>query len=112
MSARGPYAATHTSSSEPCDQANRTGLPLTSASREFPRSWITVTDSRRVARLAGRPCSVRTAESPRPMPQIVRLPYVSLSVANMEASTVESRVAGLVTIGPTTTRSVAARIAG
>ena len=52
----------------------------------------------------------RQAESPRPMPQIVRLPYISLSVANWEAMTVQSRVPGLVTIGPTITRSVSARI--
>ncbi len=44
------------------------------------------------------------------MPQTVRLPYISLSVANSDAVTVQSRVLGLVTIGPTTTRSVAARI--
>ena len=35
---------------------------------------------------------------------------MSLSVAKVEASTVQSRDPGLVTIGPTTTRSVAARI--
>ena len=35
------------------------------------------------------------------MPQTVRLPYISLSVANRLAVTVQSRVAGLVTIGPT-----------
>ncbi len=47
------------------------------------------------------PDSVRTAESPRPMPQMVRLPNISFSVANVDAVTVQSRVAGLVTIGPT-----------
>ena len=52
----------------------------------------------------------RRAESPRPIPQIVRLPNVSLSVANSEAVTVGSRVAGLVTNGPTVIRSVAASI--
>jgi hypothetical protein len=52
----------------------------------------------------------RTAESPRPMPHTVRLPYISLSVANSEAVTVQSRVAGLVTIGPTMIFSVSARI--
>ena len=35
------------------------------------------------------------------MPQIVRLPNISFSVANSDAVTVQSRVAGLVTIGPT-----------
>ena len=54
--------------------------------------------------------STRCAESPRPIPQIVRFPYMSLSVANSEAVTVGSRVTGLVTIGPTTIRSVAASI--
>jgi hypothetical protein len=44
------------------------------------------------------------------MPQIVRLPYISLSVANSDAVTVQSRVPGLVTIGPTITRSVSSRI--
>ena len=34
------------------------------------------------------------------MPQTVRLPNISFSVANSEAVTVQSRVAGLVTIGP------------
>ena len=54
--------------------------------------------------------STRRDESPRPIPQIVRLPNVSLSVANSDAVTVGSRVAGLVTNGPTTIRSVAASI--
>lgn len=35
------------------------------------------------------------------MPQIVRLPYISFKVANSDAVTVQSRVAGFVTIGPT-----------
>jgi hypothetical protein len=54
--------------------------------------------------------SVRSAESPRPIPQIVRLPYISLRVAKSDAVTVQSRLRGLVTIGPTITRSVFARI--
>ena len=54
----------------------------------------------------------RRAESPRPMPQIVRLPYSSFSVANMDAITDQSRVPGLVTIGPTVIVEVAARIRG
>ena len=37
------------------------------------------------------------------MPQIVRLPYISLRVANCDAMTVQSRVPGFVTIGPTIT---------
>jgi hypothetical protein len=44
------------------------------------------------------------------MPQMVRLPNISFNVANSEAVTVQSRVAGLVTIGPTITRLVRARI--
>ena len=70
-------------------------------------TWI---ESRSVARFVGLPLVTRTAESPRPMPQIVRLPYISLSVANSDAVTVQSRVAGLVTIGPTITWRVSARI--
>ena len=60
--------------------------------------------------MVGRPLVTRTAESPRPMPQTVRLPYISLRVANVLAVTVQSRVAGLVTIGPTTRFRVEARI--
>lgn len=69
-------------------------------------------DSRSALRVDGRPLSTRTAESPRPIPQTVRLPNMSLSVANSEASTVQSRVDGLVTIGPTLILRVAASICG
>jgi hypothetical protein len=65
------------------------------------RARITSIDSRISASLTGLPLIARTAESPRPMPQTVRLPYISLSVANSDAVTVQSRVAGFVTIGPT-----------
>src|SRR5215218_1491054 len=41
----------------------------------------------------------RTTESPRPIPQIVRLPNVSLRVAKVEAVTEGSRLTGLVTKG-------------
>ena len=44
-----------------------------------------------------------------PIPHTVRLPNISLSVANTHAVTVQSRVAGFVTIGPTITL-VSARI--
>ena len=44
------------------------------------------------------------------MPQIVRPSNMSLRVANRDASTVQSRVPGFVTIGPTTIRSVSANI--
>ena len=52
----------------------------------------------------------RRAESPRPIPHTVRLPYMSFSVANSDAMTDQSRVPGLVTIGPTVIADVAARI--
>ena len=70
-------------------------------------TWI---DSRSVSIVTGLPFVTRTAESPRPMPHTVRLPYISLSVANTLAVTVQSRVAGLVTIGPTTMLRVSSRI--
>lgn len=44
------------------------------------------------------------------MPQTVRLPYMSLRVANREAVTSQVRVEGLVTIGPTVSVVVSARI--
>jgi hypothetical protein len=68
-------------------------------------------DSRSSARVVGLPLVTRTAESPRPMPMTVRLPYISLRVAKTDAVTVQSRVAGLVTMGPTMMRLVAASIA-
>ena len=52
----------------------------------------------------------RSAESPRPMPQTVRLPNMSLRVAKVEAVTSQVRVPGLVTIGPTFSFEVFARI--
>ena len=70
-------------------------------------TWI---DSRSVASVVGLPLVTRTAESPRPIPHTVRLPYISLSVANVLAVTVQSRVAGFVTIGPTITLRVSFRI--
>jgi hypothetical protein len=44
------------------------------------------------------------------MPITVRLPNISFSVANTLAVTVQSRVAGFVTIDPTITLRVLARI--
>src|SRR3954453_2984329 len=70
-------------------------------------TWM---DSRSVARVTGAPLITRTAESPRPIPQMVRSPNMSLRVANSEAVTVQSRVAGFRTIGPTVPRRVLARI--
>ena len=43
---------------------------------------------------------VRRAESPRPMPMIIRPPEMSWSVANALAVTVGSRVPGFVTFSP------------
>jgi len=54
--------------------------------------------------------STRMAESPRPIPHTVRLPNMSFSVANSDAVTDSSRDSGLVTIGPTVTLEVSARI--
>ncbi len=70
-------------------------------------TWIA---SRSSASVVGAPLITRTAESPRPMPTIVRLPYISFRVAKTDAVTVQSRVAGLVTMGPTMMRLVSARI--
>ena len=71
---------------------------------------MTAIDSRISARRTGVPLMTRTALSPRPIPQIVLFPYISLSVANSDAVTVQSRVAGLVTIGPTISLWVSLRI--
>ncbi len=84
---------------------------MTSTGRQFASSRITWVASRTSLSVHGRPLRTRTAESPRPMPTTVRLPYISLRVAKTDALTVQSRVAGLVTIGPTITRLVSARIA-
>ena len=84
--------------------------PLYSALRPLASSRITWTADRNVSIVVGLPLVTRTAESPRPMPQTVRLPYISLSVAKTLAVTVQSRVAGLVTIGPTMTLRVSSRI--
>ena len=110
LSASGPYAATHTSRVDPVLHGKRKVAPLYSTGREFASSRMTWIDSRSVFRVVGAPSVTRTAESPRPMPQMVRLPYISFSVAYVDAVTVQSRVAGLVTIGPTMILRVSARI--
>jgi hypothetical protein len=84
--------------------------PRYSADRPFASSRITWTASRSVAIVVGLPLMTRTAESPRPMPITVRLPNISFRVANTLAVTVQSRVAGFVTIVPTITLRVFARI--
>src|SRR6185437_11294083 len=81
-------------------------------SRPSARPLMTDIASDSVANLTGAWPMYRRAESPRPMPQIVRLPYVSFSVANMDAITDQSRVPGLVTIGPMTIAEVSPRIRG
>ena len=80
------------------------------ASRPSASSLMTPMHSPNVASDEGLPPVKRTAESPRPMPQIVRGPNMSLSVAKSEAVTDQSRVRGLVTIGPTLMREVELRI--
>ncbi len=62
------------------------------------------------ARVLGARPATRIAESPRPIPHTVRLPYMSLSVAKVEAVTSQVRVPGLVTIGPTWSLVVCSRI--
>jgi hypothetical protein len=109
-SALGPYAATQTSSRLSDAHVNRSRWPRTSASRPFASSRITWTHARSSASVCGVPPITRRAESPRPMPQMVRLPYISLSVANSDAITVQSRVPGVVPTRPTLTRDVSSRI--
>ena len=79
-------------------------------SRPSARSLITCMAVPSVASVAGGWPITRRAESPRPMPHTVRLPNMSFSVANSDAVTDQSLVAGLVTIGPTVIDVVAARI--
>ena len=110
LSASGPYAATQTSSFEPLLHGNCSIAPLYSTARELASSRMTWIDSRSVFSVVGAPLVTRTAESPRPIPTMVRLPYISLRVANTDAVTVQSRVAGLVTIGPTMMRLVRSRM--
>ena len=109
-SALGPYAATQIGSRDLLPHGKRTWLPRYCAVSPLASGRITSMLARRSAKVTGLPLITRTAESPRPIPQIVRLPNISLSVANSEAVTVQSRVAGLVTIGPTITLRVAASI--
>ncbi len=53
---------------------NLISVSLIVAVRPLPSSLMTEMLSRRVASVDGLPESTRTAESPRPMPQMVRLP--------------------------------------
>jgi hypothetical protein len=72
---------------------------------------ITVMAEASVASVMGGWPITRRAESPRPIPHTVRLPYMSFSVANSDAMTDQSRVPGLVTIVPTVRSDVAASTA-
>src|SRR5205814_931017 len=94
--ASGPYAATHTSRDDVRAHGNCSVEPLYSTGRQLASSRMTWVASRISRTLVGLPLVTRTAESPRPMPQMVRLPNISFRVANNEAVTVQSRVAGLV----------------
>jgi hypothetical protein len=85
-------------------------VPSTSTARPSASSRMAWMASPTRARLAGLRPATRWAESPRPMPHTVRLPYISLRVAKIEAVTSQVRVTGLVTIGPTISRSVSARM--
>ena len=89
---------------------SRSVVPRYSTLSPLPSPRITSTASRSSASRAGRPLMTRTAESPRPIAQIVRLPYISLSVAKSDAMTVGSRVDGFVTSGPTISLCVSLRI--
>ncbi len=109
-SAFGPYAATHTSSRLAVFHGSLSVAPLYSTDSPEARPRMTPTASRSSASFTGAPLITRTAESPRPIPQTVRLPYISFRVAKVDAVTVQSRVAGFVTIGPTTSLCVSLRI--
>ena len=61
---------------------------------------IAVTERSNSATFTGCSPIVRRAESPRPMPMIIRPPEMSCSVAKPLAVTVGSRVPGLVTFRP------------
>ena len=110
LSAFGPYAAIQISSLPSRTHGIRSGWPCSVTSRPSASPLITVIASDKVASVMGDWPMTRRAESPRPIPQTVRLPYMSFSVANSDAMTDQSRVPGLVTIGPTVIADVAARI--
>lgn len=112
LRAFGPYAAIHTGTSAPgLIQGKRTTVPPPrSASSPLPSARMTLMASLMRARVLGLRPATRIAESPRPMPQTVRLPNMSLRVAKVEAVTSQVRVPGLVTIGPTLSFEVWARI--
>ena len=77
-----------------------------STGRPFIRSRIIRQAFSNSATLTGWRPMVRRAESPRPMPMIIRPLETSWSVANALAVTVGSRVPGFVTFSPSFSRSV------
>ena len=110
LSAFGPYAAIQISSLPSRTHGIRSGWSCRVTSRPSARPLITVIASDSVASDMGGWPMTRRAESPRPIPHTVRLPYMSFSVANSDAMTDQSLVPGLVTIGPTVIALVAARM--
>src|ERR1700751_3890205 len=112
-SALGPYAAIHTGKAAPGrTHGMRSGFPWCSTSRPSASPLITVIAFDSTDSDTGACPMYRRAESPRPIPQIVRFPNVSFSVANKDAMTDQSRVPGLVTMGPMTIEDVCERTSG
>ncbi len=111
FSALGPYAAIQISSLPSRTHGRLSGWPWCSTSRPSASSLITVIAADSVASDMGGWPMTRRAESPRPIPQTVRLPNMSFSVANSEAVTDQSLVPGLVTMGPMVIADVSARTA-
>jgi hypothetical protein len=109
-SAFGPYPATQISSLPSRTHGMRSGWPCRVTSRPSARPLITRVASASVAIDIGGWPMTRRAESPRPIPHTVLLPYMSFSVANSDAITDQSLVPGLVTIGPTVIVAVASRM--
>ena len=91
-------------------QGKRSVRPQWLVSRPSAKALMTPIASPSSASEHGRRPRQRNAESPRPMPQTVRGPNIWFKVANSDAVTVQSRVPGLVTMGPTFIVVVAARI--
>ena len=77
-----------------------------STGRPFIRSRIIRQAASNSATFTGCWPITRRAESPRPIPMIIRPPETSWSVANALAVTVGSRVPGFVTFSPRCSRSV------
>src|SRR5262249_22104328 len=110
FSALGPYAATQIGSRLSGFHGKRRVLPLYSTVPPLARPQTPPPQALRPPRRPALPFIGRTPDPPRPLPPPVRFPDISFSVANSEAVTVQSRVAGFVTIGPTVNLCVASRI--